>query len=43
VVRRRRRSEAGRAVVGYWDGSAVTLEEGAPALEPLVQAARRAL
>lgn len=40
---RRGREAAPRAVVGYVDGSSITLEDGSPELERLVTAARKAL
>lgn len=39
----RRRPARAAVIVGYEDGSALTLEEGAPQLEPLLRAAREAL
>lgn len=39
----RRRPGVTAVTVGYEDGSALTLEEGAPQLEPVLQAAREAL
>ena len=39
----RRRPRGPEATVGYEDGSAVTLAEGAPELDALVRAAREAL
>lgn len=43
AVSRRRRASGPRAQIGYDDGSAVTLEPGAPELEPLVAIAAGAL
>jgi hypothetical protein len=43
AVLSRRRPVTPQATVGYEDGSALTLEDGAPALEPLVRAAGEAL
>ena len=40
LLDRRRGDAAGGATVGYADGSSVTLEEGAPELERLQEAAR---
>ena len=37
---RRRCANVASATIGYADGSSVTLEEGAPELDRLVQAAR---
>ena len=39
----RRRPPARQATVGYEDGSALTLEDGAAGLEPLVRAASGAV
>jgi hypothetical protein len=39
----RRRPRAPEATVGYDDGSALTLEDGAAGLEPLVRAASAAV
>ncbi|HEU0336191.1 MAG TPA: hypothetical protein VFR43_06525 [Gaiellaceae bacterium] len=43
LVLSRRRAGAPQATVGYEDGSALTLEDGAPGLEPLVRAASGAV
>jgi hypothetical protein len=43
AVLARRRPGAPQATVGYEDGSALTLEDGAPGLDPLVRAASGAL
>jgi hypothetical protein len=43
LVRSRRRSRAPQATVGYDDGSSLTLEDGAPGLEPLLRAASGAV
>jgi hypothetical protein len=40
LLDRRRGNVAGGATVGYADGSSVTLEQGAPELERLQEAAR---
>jgi hypothetical protein len=41
VLRGRGRGREPRAVVGYGDGSSLTLEVGSPALERMLELARR--